>query len=161
MSVAGMIVRLDEGDADVDNGVDRLERQFGYEVITESYLNGHTAEQKLANIRSGGTLIVHGHGDTTELGNRSPTQLAKLLADGGLRGPVVISLYACNGGTGGAPYALELKVALVQGHKVMCSVDGRKGFLGLFPGGQWVVKTQPDENAADVAKPMYATTQPF
>jgi hypothetical protein len=27
-----MIVRLDEGDADVDNGVDQLRRQFGYEA---------------------------------------------------------------------------------------------------------------------------------
>lgn len=161
MAVAGIIVRLDEGDDEVDNGAERLEEQYGYEVVTESYLRSHQADQKLATIRLNGELIVHGHGDTTELGNLKPTQLAQLLAGNGLKGPVVIKLFACNGGTGGAPYALELKVALVQGHKVMCSVEGARGFLGLDPFGQWSVKHQPDWNAADVAKPVFATTRAF
>lgn len=57
------------------------------------------------------------------------TQLATALADSGLRGPVTILLFACEGGLTGAPFALELKVALVQGHKIMCAVLGAKGML--------------------------------
>ncbi|MCX6632062.1 MAG: hypothetical protein NTW28_31010 [Candidatus Solibacter sp.] len=62
--------------------------------------------------------------------------MAKSLTDQGLIGPVPIHLCAWNGGTGGAPYALELEVALVQGHKIMCSVNGAKGFLDLA-NGNW------------------------
>jgi len=110
-------------------------------------------------------LYLHGHGEPTALGGKSPTVMAKFLADQGLRGPVVIHLYACNGGTGGAPYALELKVALVQGHKIMCSVDGAKGYLDLAHGNWSIAKNLSDPvgsgPALNAAGSQYKTTRPF
>jgi hypothetical protein len=41
-------------------------------------------------------------------------------------------------------HALELKVALVQGHKIMCSVNGAKGFLDLAQGKWSIAKNMAD-----------------
>jgi len=83
--------------------------------------------------------------------------LADLLAKkGGLRGPVNILLVACETGWHRNPYALNLKVELVQRHKIMCAVSadtvrgrvpGRSLHVGeMTPDGGWSAKT-PDNKA--------------
>jgi hypothetical protein len=62
----------------------------------------------------------------------------------------------------GAPYALELKVALVQGHKIMCAVAGAKGILTRNRGtGEWGVKTGGGKQPLGDPGTMYTTTKPF
>jgi hypothetical protein len=134
----GLIIRFHDTLPETANGANQLRTDTGFEIMTETDLIAHASERKLGDLKSGGDLYLHGHGSPTELGDKTTTAMAKFLADHGLRGPVAIHLYACNGGTGGAPYALELKVTLVQGHKIMCSVDGAKGFLDLA-GGNWSI----------------------
>ena len=75
-----------------------------------------------------------------------------------VRGPVCIHLYACNSGSGGAAYALELKVDLVQRHKVMCSVLGMKGFLGVNRLGELDVI---DKYGQSVPDQTFETTRAF
>jgi hypothetical protein len=61
----------------------------------------------------------------------------------------------------GAPFALELKVDLVQGHKIMCAVSGAKGVLSRTRStGEWGVKTADGKKPMD-EKSMYATTCSF
>jgi hypothetical protein len=82
----------------------------------------------LSQVLSGDLLFIVGHGSATKqtLTGHSPSGLAKLLTDSGLRWPVDIFLYSCSTGFGGAPYALELKIQLVQ-NKVLCSVAAPTG----------------------------------
>jgi hypothetical protein len=158
--MAGLIVRMNEGDAAVDRGAAGLHAEFGYDIVLQSELVGHN--EKLAGIQSGETLVIHGHGSTTKLGGLKATDLAKLLADSGLRGPVKILLYACKGGMTGAPFALELKVALLQGHKIMCSVMGAKGVLSRTRAtGEWGVKNPDGSKVPMDDKSTYSTTCSF
>jgi hypothetical protein len=151
---------MNEGDAAVNRGMAGLHAETGYAVVLESELVGKN--EKLAGILPNETLIIHGHGSPTTLGGKSPTGLAKLLADSALKGPVSIILFACEGGMTGAPYALELKVALVQGHKIMCAVAGAKGILTRNRGtGEWGVKTGSGKQPLGDPGTMYATTKPF
>lgn len=164
MAINGLIIRFHDTLPETLDGANALHAQTGFDVVTESYLNSHAAEQMLANLKSSGNLYLHGHGSPKSLGGKSPTAMAKFLADQGLKGPVVIHLYACNGGTGGAPYALELKVALVQGHKVMCSVNGAKGFLDL--GADWTIAKKSSDPvgsgpALNAPGSQYQTTRVF
>jgi len=166
MAVDGLIVRFHDTLPETLDGANTLHNQTGFTVYTETYLNGHAGEKLLGNIKSSGDLYLHGHGEPSKLGDKTPTEMAKFLADQGLRGPVVIHLYACNGGTGGAPFALELKVALVQGHKIMCSVDGAKGYLDLTGGGNWsIAKNLSDPvgsgPALSAAGSQYKTSKVF
>lgn len=140
----GLIIRFHDTLPETANGANTLKSQTGFDIVTETQLIANKNNQTLANLKSGGALYLHGHGEPAALGDKSPTEMAKFLAEHGLKGPVVIHLYACNGGTGGAPYALELKVALVQGHKVMCAVDGAKGFLDLAHGNWSIAKNESD-----------------
>ena len=82
----------------------------------------------LSGVASGDVLFIVGHGSATRqtLTGHSPAALAKLLTDSGLKQPVEIFLYSCNTGFGGAPYALELNIQLVQ-LKVLCSVAAPTG----------------------------------
>ncbi len=157
--MASLILRMNEGDAAVDRGANGLHADTGYDIVLESQLAGKN--ELLAEIGSGDNLIIHGHGSVKKLGGKSATELAKLLADSGLKGPVKIVLMACKGGMTGAPFALELKLALVQGHKIMSAVAGAKGVLTRNRGtGEWGVKkdgaTQPLDD-----KSLYATTCSF
>jgi hypothetical protein len=161
----GLIIRFHDTLPETADGANRLHTQTGHTIVTETYLNAHTADQLLADIKKSGDLYLHGHGEPKALGGKSPIAMAKFLADQGLTGPVVVHLYACNGGTGGAPYALELKVALVQGHKIMCSVDGAKGFLDLANGNWSIAKNLSDPvgsgPALNAAGSQYKTTRAF
>jgi hypothetical protein len=86
-----------------------------------------------------------------------------------LRGPVEIVLISCETGWGGAPYALNLKVDLVQAHKIVCSVSAPKRFVTLNPdASQRVAELTFDDagnitSATDVPAPkaFYATTKAF
>lgn len=158
--MANLILRMDPGDATIDRSTQIFHNQKGWEVITEA-----AGINKLATIGMGETLLINGHGDPTHLGNKTVAQLAKLLADGGLRGPVVIELIACETGWHRNPFALNLKVELVQGYKIMCSVSAPTRFVGVYddssllvgelnPDGSWGAQTS-------AGKAMYATTKNF
>ena len=125
--MSGKILRMNEGDVAVDRGATALSTDTGYAIVLESQCVGKN--ELLSGIGRTEKLIIHGHGSTTKIGRKTSAEMAKLLADSGLTGPVVIELMACKGGMTGAPFALELKLALVQGHKIMCSVSGAKGVL--------------------------------
>ena len=89
-----LILRLNEsgqGSDVIDRSTEILRRHFGYEVIRQNH-----NLSKLSEIPSDGKheVIVNGHGDQNSLGEKSPDQLADLLAKGGLRGPVMIKLIA-------------------------------------------------------------------
>jgi len=89
-----------------------IQQQFGAVDI---------ALNNLGTVKSGDALFLIGHGTPTDLSGYTPPTLAKLLTDNGLSQPVQIFLYSCDTGFGGAPYALELKIQLVQ-LKVLCTV---------------------------------------
>lgn len=157
--MAGLILRMNEGDAAVDRGAAGLHNDTGYAIVLESALVGKN--EQLAGIGSGETLVIHGHGSTTKIGGKTAVELAKILYDSGLKGPVEIILMACKGGMTGAPFALELKVALVQGHKIMCAVTGAKGVLTRNRGtGEWGVKTGDGKVPLD-ENSTYSTTCAF
>jgi hypothetical protein len=164
--MANLILRMNVGDSAVDRGTTALQAQTGYAVVTETYLAAHPDEKKLSEIRSGEKLLIHGHGNPRRLGGKGVQEMARLLADHGLKGPVVIELYACKCGMTGAPYALELKVELVQGHKIMCSVMGMKGTLvrsgPVGVGSSWTVKN-PSSGVKQsmTSKTTYSTTKAF
>src|SRR5262245_57583413 len=115
--MASLILHLGGADPVIIRSTQIMHQTFGFEVITPTY-NLH----KLEEIVRGDILVINGHGDPVSLGGYSVKDLASLLARAGLRGPVEIELIACETGWGGAPYALELKVDLVQSHKIMCGV---------------------------------------
>jgi hypothetical protein len=159
-SMASLILRMNEGDAAVNRGVATLVTDTGYAVVLESALTGKN--ELLAGIKGDDQLVIHGHGSATKLGGKKAIQLAKLLADSGLSGPVLILLFACKGGSTGAPYALELKVALVQGHKIMCAVLGAKGTLTRNKTtGEWGVVTSSGKKPLGDTGTTYTTTKPF
>jgi len=85
----------------------------------------------LRNVARGDTLFVVGHGSAKTLAGRSPSALAKHLTDNGLSQPVNIFLYSCSTGFGGAPYALELKIQLVQ-LKILCTVIAPTGSINAY-----------------------------
>src|SRR4051812_3759832 len=116
--MASLILRMNEGDPAVTRGATGLQAETGFTIVLESELAGKN--EKLAGIKNNEELIIHGHGSPTTLGGKTSIELAKILSDSGLTGPVMILLFACEGGSTGAPFALELKLALVQGHKIMC-----------------------------------------
>jgi len=160
--MASLILRLDIGDTIIDRSTRILREQLGLEVITAENML-----YKLADVGANETVVINGHGCPTSLGNLSVSQLAALLAKGGLRGPVNIVLIACETGWGGAPYALELKVALVQSHKIMCSVSAPTRFVGvqdnaslyvgeLDAGGNFAAGGQTPANKA-----LFSTTKAF
>jgi hypothetical protein len=154
--MAGVIVRMNEGDAAVDRGAAALHADTGFPVVLESQMTGKN--ELLAGCDD---LVVHGHGSTTKLGRKTAVELAKMLSDSGLTGPVKIMLMACKGGMTGAPFALELKVALEQGHKIMAAVAGAKGVLTRNrTTGEWGVKTGGGKVPLDDSS-MYATTCSF
>src|SRR5678815_3783313 len=125
--MANLILRMDPGDATIDNSTEIFRRTKGWEVITEA-----AGLDKLATIGSNENLLINGHGSPTTLGNKTVSELAALLAKGGLRGPVNIELVACETGWHRNPFALELKVTLVQSHKIMCAVSAPTRFVGVY-----------------------------
>jgi len=158
--MASLILRMNEGDAAVNRGATGLQTDTGFAIVLESALV--RKNDKLASIGDGEELIIHGHGSPATLGGKTVIELAKLLADSGLKGPVTILLFACEGGLTGAPFALELKIALVQGHKIMCAVAGAKGILTRNRAtGDWGVITSSGNKPMGDAGTMYATTRPF
>jgi len=97
--------------------------------IQEAFGAADIALGELGTISSGDILFLIGHGSPASLTGNSPADLAKILTDAGLRQPVQIMLYSCDTGFGGAPYALELKIQLVQ-RGVLCSVVAPTGPIG-------------------------------
>lgn len=124
--MANLILRLDTGDTTIDRSTRIFRDTLGWEVVTDKNML-----YKLADVRRGEEVLINGHGDPNSLGGYSAKDLAALLAKGGLRGPVSIKLVACETGWGGAPFGLELKVQLVQGQKIMCSVSAPKNFVSV------------------------------
>jgi hypothetical protein len=160
--MASLILRFNEGDAAVTRGANGLKDMYGFNIVVESYLNTHRDQGVLSAIGENEWLVIHGHGSPTDLGGKSVTKMAKFLADNGLKGPVQIALYACEGGLTGAPFALELKVALVQGHKIMCSVSGAKGILYRNrTTGNWTVGVNGGRENFGTGSSIYATTKSF
>jgi hypothetical protein len=159
--MAGLIVRFNEGDAAVGRTAAGAQETTGFALVLQSELVGKN--EKLAGIKSGERLIINGHGSPGTVGGLTAREMAKLLADSGLKGPVHILLLTCNGGLTGSPFALNLKVELVQGHKIMCSVLGVKGLLGRHrTTGEWVVcKAVGAAPEAVSASTTYATTCSF
>jgi hypothetical protein len=123
---------------------------------------------KLAQVGWGEKVVINGHGDPDTLGDLTYTQLAALLAKGGLKGPVSIELIACETGWGGAPYALNLKVELVQAHKIMCAVSAPTHFISVLDDASLYVDEDVVDDTGAVtavqtppAKAFYATTKAF
>jgi len=99
-------------------------------IKTKASLQGVGAQpiriKELSKIANGDHFFIVGHGSQTSLAKYSPSALAKHLTDNGLSQPVNIFLYSCSTGFGGAPYALELKMQLVQ-QKILCTVQAPTG----------------------------------
>ena len=154
-----LILRLDVGDGTIDRSTRILRDKLGYEVITAENML-----YKLKDVGQGEKLIINGHGDPDSLGGLSYTQLAALLAKGGLKGPVEIQLIACETGWGGAPYALNLKVELVQSRKIVCSVSAPTHFISVQSDASLYVD-EDDVLGNPVATPankaFYGTTKSF
>lgn len=129
-----LILRLDVGDRVIDRSTKILRQQTGYEVVTDSNMT-----YKLAKVDRGGNLIINAHGDATTCGNYTAKDLAKLLAEHGLKGPVNITIIACETGFGGAPYALELKMELSQAHKIQANVTAPTRYVAVQDNGHKVV----------------------
>lgn len=153
--MANVILRLDTGDTTIDRSTRIFRDTLGWEVITDTNML-----YKLGEVRRGEEVLINAHGNPNRLGGYSPKDLAALLAKGGLKGPVSIKLVACETGWGGAPFGLELKVALVQSHKIMCSVSAPKNFVSVrndaslyvdkdvrAPGGRVVATAVPANKA--------------
>ncbi|MBE0616335.1 MAG: hypothetical protein IH608_00225 [Proteobacteria bacterium] len=132
--MASLILRLDTGDAVIDRSTKILREQTGYEVITDTNMT-----YKLATIGRNENLIINAHGDATSCGNYSVTELASLLARKGLKGPVNIQIIACETGFSGAPYALQLKMELVQAHKIMANVSAPTRYVAVQDNGHTAV----------------------
>lgn len=132
--MASLILRLDTGDAVIDRSTRILRGQTGYEVVTDRNMT-----YKLGSIGRGENLIVNAHGDSTTCGGYTTTQLAALLAKHGLKGPVNIQIIACETGFGGAPYALGLKMELVQAHKIQATVTAPTRYVAVQNNGNTAV----------------------
>lgn len=126
-----LILRLNEGDAVVDLYLQRLKTGSGATDITVSELD------QLSSLSADGTLYILGHGSTTDIGGYSAASLASLLAKHGMPSSgIEVVLVACNSGTGGAPFALELKVQLVSNKIVPASVSGGTSVMYVTEAGQ-------------------------
>lgn len=128
--MADLILRLDVGDLVIDRSTKILREQTGYEVVTDRNMT-----YKLADITRGGNLIINAHGDPATCGGYTAKDLAKLLADKGLKGPVNITIIACETGFGGSPYALNLKMDLVQAYKIMANVSAPTRYVAVQDNG--------------------------
>jgi len=112
-------------------------------------------------------VAITGHGTVDKCGGSAGTlftarDVSDILAKGGLHGPVEIELYCCDTGMSGAPFALNLKVALVQAHKIMCSVSAPTGWLSPDDkwDGSWTVEVA-DRVFKPADKAFYRTTKCF
>jgi hypothetical protein len=163
--MANLILRLDSGDAVIDRSTAILRDALGCEVVTPqnmTYLIGRVAP--------GETLYINGHGDADTMGGLTVSELAGLLAKHNLKGSTNIAIIGCNTGWGGAPYALNLKVELVQAHKIRTAVSAPTGFISVRDDGSTYVDmdiadaTAPDGVRAvpvPLGKSMYRTTRSF
>ena len=126
-----LILRLDVGDSVIDRSTAILRKSTGAQVVTPSNM-----PYKVAEVGPGETLLINAHGDSTTCGGYTASQLAAFLAQKGLRSGVNIEIIACETGFGGAPFALELKTQLVQGHKITCSVSAPTRYVAVGDNGQ-------------------------
>lgn len=161
--MASLILRLDAGDATIDRSTRIFRETLGREVITDKNML-----YKLADVGRGEEVLINAHGTPSRLGGYTAKELAALLAKGGLRGPVNVKLVACHTGWGGAPFALELKVELVQGQKIMCSVSAPKNYVSVRADSSLYVDEDveaPDGSLVATAIPQnkafFATTGAF
>lgn len=125
-----LIFRVDEGDLVIDRSTVILSKLTGFEAVTES-----AGSQKISAIDKNGTLIINGHGNETTLGRFTASQLASYLAKKELTSPVNIELVACETGFGRAPFALDLKTELSQGHKIMAHVTAPTRYVAVDDAG--------------------------
>ena len=121
--MAEMILRLHPGDATVDGAQTRLASP-GRAVVTVA-----AGIEDIAELGSGDTLFILGHGQPNSLGGYTPTELAQLLSSSGLKSGVSIQLVACNSGSGRAPYSLMLKISLVSQKIVPASIQGGTNYM--------------------------------
>jgi hypothetical protein len=161
--MASLILRLDIGDAVIDRSTKILRENLGVEVIT-----ARNMLYKLAQVGADETVYINGHGSPNSIGGLSVNELAGLLAKGGLRGPVNIVVIACNTGWGGAPYALNLKIELIQSKKIRSAVSAPNGFISVRNDGSTYVDMDivaPDGSIVAVPVPLeratFATTKSF
>ena len=124
-----IVLRLHPGDGTVDGAEARLAAP-GRDVVTEA-----AGIERIADLVSGDTLFILGHGSSSTLGGYKPAELAKLLADNELKSGVSIQLVACNSGSGRAPYSLELKVSLVSRKIVPASIQGGTNYMQVKSDG--------------------------
>lgn len=122
--MTNVILRLNPGDSVVNTSLDRLKKKFPGDVATAT-----SNLDKIGKLKSGDRLFVLGHGNRSALGKLSAHDLADLLAKAGLKSGVTVELVACNSGSGGAPFALELKQQLVSHKIVPKSVSGGTNYM--------------------------------
>jgi hypothetical protein len=134
--VKKVIFRTHETDATVTKALNRL-KQPDMTVITKS---GGLGE--IATLKAGDKLIMLGHGSTTSLGGYTAAKLATELYHADLKSGVHVELVACNCGTGGAPFALELKMELVGKSILPASVVAGTGYMWVKSDGTPFSKTK-------------------
>lgn len=132
--MAELILRLHEGDTTVDGALNRLTLGGTREYVTE-----RTGLSKIGTLAPGDRLFVLGHGDPNSVGDKSAEALAILLRDAGLVSGVHVSLVACNTGSSGAPYALELKRQLRSRGIAPASVSGGTEYMQVKDDGSLMV----------------------
>lgn len=124
------ILRLNTGDATVSAALKGLKAAGAATVLTIPTVG------QLEHAKKGDTLVVLAHGDTTHVDKYTARDLASVLEKAGLKSGVAIDVVACESGSSGAPFALELKNQLVQ-HKIIPSkVSGGTGEMWVTKGGR-------------------------
>lgn len=151
--MATTVLRLHEGDAVVDLAESNLRSRGGVTVIKES-----SGIERLGQMHKGDQLAILAHGNRTSLGGKSASDLAGLLAKNELPSGIGIELVACNSGTGGAPFALELKQQLVSRKILPAYVTGGTGYMWVKSGG---ATESFDRNRVDVPKGTQLVNTPW
>jgi hypothetical protein len=132
-----VILRLNEGNATVTAHAGRLQSGNPGSVLVT--VTGGL--DRIGTMANGDRLLVIGHGSPARIGAYSAEQLAGLLAGAGLPSGVAIDLVACQSGSTGAPFALELKLQLVSKKILPSSVSGGTNNMQVKPDGTPFTKT--------------------
>ena len=132
-----LILRMNEGNPTVDLHANRLQTGIaGATIVTVS--GGLSA---IGNLRRGDHLYIIGHGSPAKLGGKTAAEIASLLASNGLHSEVAIELVACQSGSTGDPFALELKMQLVNNKILPAYVCGGTNNMQVKPDGTPFTKT--------------------
>jgi hypothetical protein len=128
--VANLILRFNENDPSVNPHETDMHNGTGAEVVKVS-----TGLDKIGKMGHGETLYILGHGSPSQIDDQSASDIAKKLYAADFPSGINVVLVACNSGSGGAPFALALKMELVSLKILPASVTGGTNFMSTDDAG--------------------------